>query len=305
MEPLTFFIVLRRCGESCELWAGTTLWVSGFGSTFLTFIVSTIVAARRLADLGRSLRLRTVSVAALDAAQGERPIELHGRAWTPEQRSAPLTQRAAAAYELHVTGRWRKTDSTKQKHTSTSSTVKVDEDVFLDDGSGKVRIDLSEALRYWPSQSKEWSAVEAPEWARALVSPLEGGTLTAIEVTEELLPLGSEFYVIGLRRGDRVVASVASTTGERTTRRGLLGEFVTSLLVLFLSGALTLRLGPSTLENIARSFAGSIERDGWLDRLGSLGWGLLVFVFAFFIAVFVAFLAHALIRAVGKALAFR
>ncbi len=223
-----------------------------FAVTFLSAALAALVAAagtglsigfRQALRSVRIARRPTETIAQALAARPGQIVEVRGQVGHDAPHRTLMSQTLAAASRLTVQVdwlRWSWTSSNRWKRTAWQQEHL--DGVTLDDGTGRVELDLRTADRYWPQTRASWRLDRAPDWVRDLFVQLEadqaeecrrlreyGFKPRTITLTEEWLPVERELFVTGSIVGSRVLrADIASTVTEQATRRGLAAEAVLS-----------------------------------------------------------------------------
>ncbi|GBD18360.1 hypothetical protein HRbin27_00855 [bacterium HR27] len=257
-----FFIPLAsRCTGACERFFDAALSAGVEVALITVTIVGLVFGLRQWFRSIKMSRSRTETVASARAGRPNQLVELTGRALSDVPQRAPLSGCEAAGYRLQVNALWQRRDLLSKrlyKYEHVEHEEASLSSILLDDGTGRIRIDVTGAQRYWPERQADWAFHEAPEWVlaryrRAEVRQAErieelkadGYKPVRISVSEEVLPLGSELYVIGLLTDQAtLVAEVASTAGEQATQRALRAEAMTAWLLAIVTAWLTIRLLP-------------------------------------------------------------
>ncbi|MCX2726906.1 hypothetical protein OO015_05285 [Thermomicrobium sp. 4228-Ro] len=317
MEDAAFLVVLAsRCVGACDRFFDAALSAAIEGALATIAIVGLVFGFRQWLRATKWRRLRAETVAGARASPVNRSVELTGRATSDAPQRAPLSGIEAAGYRLQVKALWRRRDllsNQPYKYERIESEDAYLDSILLDDGTGRIRVDVTNAQCYWPEREAEWAFHEAPEWVLARYREAEerqaerirrlnefGYKPLRISVSEEVLPLGSELYVIGrLTDPDTLVAEVASTGGEQATRRALRAEAVTAWLLAIVATWFAIRLLPWLSAEWATYSAGEPYL-GW--RVIDYGLLLVLLGFTAFGAAVFALLPAS---AIGRYLTFR
>ncbi len=305
-----------RCVGACERFFDAALSAGVEVALITVTIVGLVFGLRQWFRSLKMSRSRTGTVASARAGRPNRLVELTGRATSDAPQRAPLSGLEAAGYRMQVKALWQRRDllsNRPYKHERIESEEAFLDSILLDDGTGRIRIDVTDAQRYWPEHQAEWEFDEAPEWVLARYREEEerqaerihrlkeyGFKPFRISVSEEVLPLGSELYVVGrLTDPDTLVAEVASTAGEQVTQRALRAEAVTAWLLAIGAAWLAVRLLPWLSSEWTTYLAGEPYL-GW--RVIDYGLLLVLLGFAVFGAAVFALLPAS---AIGRYLVFR
>jgi hypothetical protein len=257
MEPGLFLILAQTCGPTCDPWFDALLALAAIGSLFLVTVFGFWVSFERLRGFRRIRRLSTEPIGTVLTGPFDRLVELRGQAKRATAERMLLTDTMAAAGKRTITVTWARSVFWRDRFRFLRHEESFLNQIVLDDGTGQVLVDASDAHRYWLSKVANWKIEEAPDWARQRYEELRqrhgdtiaswedsGFSARSIEVWEEYLPIGSELFVTGRlqpisengntasgARGLATVrAEVASLGRESSTAYGLLLEGILALL---------------------------------------------------------------------------
>jgi hypothetical protein len=237
-----------------------------------------------------------------------------------------LTDTMAAAGKRTITVTWARSVFWRDRFRFLRHEESFLNQIVLDDGTGQVLVDASDAHRYWLSKVANWKIEEAPDWARQRYEELRqrhGDTIASwedsafsarsIEVWEEYLPIGSELFVAGRlqpapENGNTVNGSlglatvraeVASLGRESSTGYGLLVEGILAFLAAAGAAAGISRLTPWLVGTLVRYLA---DQQSWWDRVVEGGIMLVVSAVAWWLTLLATF---ATIRVFGDTITLR
>jgi hypothetical protein len=189
-------------------------------------------------------------------------LSVQGKVHCAQPLVAPFSGIPCLYYSIKCTARWKDGDTTKTKEIEHR---KVAAEVFVDDGSGRVRLDLSEGGDFEPSQTKEETK------GTGLLGGIAGGEIafgqyvvstgmlslgTKYTVREEVLPVVPELYACG-RTKDGAVGSPdwRQLIVSNKTRDELLAAATTGAKRFLLGGGAAVAAG-SVLALVGQLTAG-------------------------------------------------
>ncbi len=257
MEPGLLPILAQTCGPTCDPWFDALLALVTTGSFFTMAVSGLWFGFVRLRRFRQIRRLPTEPIGTVLTDTVDRLVELRGEAKSATPERMLLTDTLAAAGKRTTKVTWQRSIPWRDRFRFLNYEESFLHHIILDDGTGQILVDASDAHRYWLSNIASWKIDEAPDWARQRYEELRrlhegkiadwedaGFAARSIEVHEEYLPIGSELFVIGRVRpipengntasGARglatVRAQVASLGRESSTAYGLLLEGILALL---------------------------------------------------------------------------
>jgi hypothetical protein len=313
MEPGLFLILAQTCGPTCDPWFDALLALAATGSLFLVTVFGFWVSFERLRGFRRIRRLSTEPIGTVLTGPFDRLVELRGQAKRATAERMLLTDTMAAAGRRTITVTWARSVFWKDRFRFLRHEESFLNQIVLDDGTGQVLVDASDAHRYWLSKVANWKIEEAPDWARQRYEELRqrhGDTIASwedsrfsarsIEVWEEYLPIGSELFVTGRlqpisengntasgARGLATVrAEVASLGRESSTGYGLLVEGILAFLAAAGAAVGISRLTPWLVGTLVRYLA---DQQSWWDRVVQGGIMLVISAVAWWLTLLVTF----------------
>lgn len=326
MEPGLFLILAQTCGPTCDPWFDALLALAATGSLFLVTVFGFWVSFERLRGFRRIRRLSTEPIGTVLTGPFDRLVELRGQAKRATAERMLLTDTMAAAGKRTITVTWARSVFWKDRFRFLRHEESFLNQIVLDDGTGQILVDASDAHRYWLSKVANWKIEEAPDWARQRYEELRqrhGDTIASwevsafsarsIEVWEEYLPIGSELFVAGRlqpapENGNTVNGSlglatvraeVASLGRESSTGYGLLVEGILAFLAAAGAAVGISRLTPWLVGTLVRYLA---DQQSWWDRVVEGGIMLVVSAVAWWLTLLATF---ATIRVFGDTITLR
>ena len=250
-------ILAQTCGPTCDPWNDALLALVTTGSFFTMAVSGLWFGFVRLRRFRQIRRLPTEPIGTVLTGPYNRSVELRGQAKSATPERMLLTDTLAAAGRRTIKVTWARSIAWRDRFRFLEHEESFLHHIILDDGTGQILVDASDAHRYWLSKTSSWKIDEAPDWARQRYEELRrlhegtiadwedsGFSARSIEVHEEYLPIGSELFVIGrvqptpengnsasgARELATVRAEVASLGRESSTAYGLLLEAILALL---------------------------------------------------------------------------
>ncbi len=309
MEPGLFLILAQTCGPTCDPWFDALLALAVTGSLFLVTVFGFWVSFERLRGFRRIRRLSTEPIGTVLTGPFDRLVELRGQAKRATAERMLLTDTMAAAGKRTITVTWARSIPWRDRFRFLKHEESFLHHIILDDGTGEILVDASDAYRYWSSETASWKIDEAPDWARQRYEELRrlyegkiadwedsGFSARSIEVSEEYLPIGSELFVIGRvqptpENGNTaglatVRAEVASLGRESSTGYGLLVEGILAFLAAAGAAVGISRLTPWLVGTLVRYLA---DQQSWWDRVVEGGIMLVISAVAWWLTLLVTF----------------